>query len=83
MANSGGILATWLLGGTLSPPPRYTKATIVLLVLSIVGLLSAAANLVYLRVENKKKAVKRSLASGREIEESGLGDKSAWFVYSL
>ncbi|EEB89205.1 hypothetical protein MPER_12722, partial [Moniliophthora perniciosa FA553] len=33
MTNSGGILATWLLG-SLSAPPRYTSATITLLVFS-------------------------------------------------
>jgi hypothetical protein len=54
MTNSGGILATWLLG-SLSPPPCYTKATKTLLIFSILMGLFSALNIVYLRRENKKK----------------------------
>ncbi|KAK7035945.1 MFS domain-containing protein [Favolaschia claudopus] len=81
MTNSGGILATWLLGA-LSPPPRYTKATKILLIFSVFMGFFSAINVFYLRAENKKKAEKRKSIT-RQEEEPGLGDKSAWFVYSL
>ncbi|KAJ7700772.1 major facilitator superfamily domain-containing protein [Mycena rosella] len=81
MTNSGGILATWLLG-SLSPAPRYTKATKILLIFSVLMGLFATLNIVYLQSENKKKAAKRT-TTPRAEEAAGLGDKSAWFVYSL
>jgi sugar phosphate permease len=81
MTNSGGILATWLLG-SLSPAPRYTSATITLLVFSIVMALFGGANLYYLWSQNKKKAFIRRTIS-REHEKTGLGDRSAWFIYNL
>ncbi|KAJ7490999.1 major facilitator superfamily domain-containing protein [Mycena latifolia] len=81
MTNSGGILATWLLG-SLSPAPRYTKATKILLIFSVLMGVFAVLNIVYLQRENKKKAEKRA-TSTRVEEPAGLGDKSAWFVYSL
>ena len=80
-ANSGGILATWLLGA-LSKPPFYTKATIILLVFSIAMVLVAGANTFYLWSQNKKKAVIRATMS-RSGEKPGLGDRSAWFIYNL
>ncbi|KAJ7611778.1 major facilitator superfamily domain-containing protein [Roridomyces roridus] len=82
MTNSGGILSTWLLGGSLSPPPLYTKATKTLLAFSAFMGAFAVLNMVYLARENRKKAVVRADVS-REQEEPGLGDRSAWFVYSL
>ncbi|KAK7035976.1 MFS domain-containing protein [Favolaschia claudopus] len=81
MTNSGGILATWLLG-SLSPPPRYTKATKMLLIFSVLVAVFTALNVWYLAAENKKKAERRKTV-GRHEEARGLGDKSAWFVYSL
>ncbi|KAL0958482.1 hypothetical protein HGRIS_000621 [Hohenbuehelia grisea] len=81
MTNSGGILATWLLG-SLSPAPRYTKATITLLVFSIGMVLFAAMNLVYLRQQNTKKALYRATHTKAD-EPKGLGDRSAWYEYSL
>ncbi|KAJ7084863.1 major facilitator superfamily domain-containing protein [Mycena belliarum] len=81
MTNSGGILATWLLG-SLSPAPRYTKATKILLIFSVFMGVFAALNIVYLQRENKKKAETRA-RSTRTEEPAGLGDKSAWFIYSL
>lgn len=81
MTNSGGILATWLLG-SLSAPPRYTKATVTLLVFCIVMVFLSAANLAYLWSQNKKKAAIRE-KSERKDEAKGLGDRSAWFVYNL
>lgn len=81
MTNSGGILATWLLG-SLSPAPEYTSATITLLVFSAVMALFGGVNLFYLWNQNKKKAeIRRTLT--REHENSGLGDRSAWFIYNL
>ncbi|KAJ3787109.1 major facilitator superfamily domain-containing protein [Lentinula aff. detonsa] len=81
LANSGGIVATWLLG-SLSPAPRYTKATITLLVFSLLAALFCALNLLYLRVQNGKKADRRKTMS-REDEEPGLGNHSAWYIYNL
>ncbi|KAJ7611771.1 major facilitator superfamily domain-containing protein [Roridomyces roridus] len=81
MTNSGGILATWLLG-TLSPAPLYTKATRILLSFSVLMGAFALLNILYLTRENKKKAEVRANSS-RSNEEVGLGDRSAWFVYSL
>ncbi|KAL4263473.1 MFS transporter superfamily protein [Pleurotus pulmonarius] len=81
MTNTGGILATWLLG-SLSPPPRYTDATIVLLVSSIGFGVAAALNLVYLWNQNKRKAKIRAMGI-KEEEPEGLGDRSAWFTYIL
>lgn len=81
MTNSGGILATWLLG-TISAAPRYTSATITLMVFSIFMAIGAAGNVVYLRNQNKKKERIRATSS-RQDEQPGLGDKSAWFVYNL
>jgi len=81
MSNSGGILATWLLG-SLSPAPRYLLATRVLLSLSVLMVAFSAVNLLYLVDQNKKKAtIRRNI--NIEQEKPGLGDKSAWFVYNL
>ncbi|ESK84554.1 mfs transporter [Moniliophthora roreri MCA 2997] len=80
MTNSGGILATWLLG-SLSAAPRYTSATIALLVFSVCQALGAAANLAYLTSQNRKKAEVRRTMSKAE-EKPGLGDRSAWFIYN-
>ncbi|KAJ8090727.1 hypothetical protein PM082_018293 [Marasmius tenuissimus] len=81
MSNSGGILATWLLG-SLSPAPQYTSATITLLVFSVCILLGAGANVAYLKSQNKKKAeIRKSIT--RVEEKPGLGDRSAWFIYNL
>ena len=80
-ANSGGILSTWLLG-SLSPPPLYKKATITLLIFAVLMVPISGANMYYLWLQNKQKAVIRT-AKMRSHEEPGLGDKSAWFVYTL
>ena len=81
MANSGGILTTWLLG-SLSPAPNYTKATITFIIMSIGITVFSAISLAYLSRENRLKAEKRQRMT-REEEPAGLGDRSAWFVYSL
>jgi len=84
LTNSGGILATWLLG-SLSATPRYTKATVTLLVFSALMVVFAAANWWYLWDQNKKKSVirLRETKMAREEEDVRLGDKSAWFEYNL
>jgi hypothetical protein len=81
LVNAGGVLSTWLLGN-LSPPPRYTKATKILLIFSVLMGVLAVFNILYLKRENKKKAAVRAVTTRTE-EAAGLGDKSAWFVYSL
>ncbi|KAJ7494352.1 major facilitator superfamily domain-containing protein, partial [Mycena galericulata] len=75
MTNSGGILATWLLG-SLSPAPLYTKATKILLIFSVLMGFFAVLNIVHLTRENKKKEEVRGRAT-RSEEEEGLGDQSA------
>lgn len=81
MTQAGGVLATWLLG-TLSPAPNYTTATITFIVMSLCMLLCLIANVVYLGRENRLKAMRRQRMT-KEEEPEGLGDRSAWFVYSL
>ncbi|KAG6847794.1 hypothetical protein H0H93_005959 [Arthromyces matolae] len=76
MTNSGGILATWLLG-TLSPAPLYRKATLVLLIFSVLMTILAALNIVYLKSQNRKKEERRARME-KGSEEPGLGDRSAW-----
>ncbi|KAF5377396.1 hypothetical protein D9757_009725 [Collybiopsis confluens] len=81
MTNSGGILATWLLG-SLSPAPRYTKATVTLLIFSVLMALFGAINLFYLWSQNKKKAEMRK-ATTKDQEDPGVGNHSAWYIYNL
>ncbi|KAH7889364.1 major facilitator superfamily domain-containing protein [Phlebopus sp. FC_14] len=81
MTNSGGILATWLLG-SLSPAPDYTKATVTSIIMCIGMVVFSAINIAYLLRENRAKIVKRRTMS-KEEEPEHLGDRSAWFVYSL
>jgi len=81
MTNSGGILATWLLGA-LSPAPRYFLGTKVLLSFSVLMVFFSALNILYLWNENSKKSKIRQ-TSTLEQEAPRLGDKSAWYVYSL
>ena len=81
MAELGGILSTWLLG-SLSPAPDYTTATITFIAMSVCIVVIAITNLAYLSRENRMKAVRRQEMS-KEDEPEGLGDRSAWFIYSL
>jgi len=81
MTNSGGILATWLLG-TLSAGPRYTLATQVLLAFSVLSVFFSGLNTFYLHSQNKKKAETRKNITINQ-EQPGLGDKSAWYIYAL
>ncbi|KAH0834817.1 major facilitator superfamily domain-containing protein [Lanmaoa asiatica] len=81
MTQTGGILATWLLGW-LSPAPNYTSATITFIAMSVGMVIFSMANLVYLRRENRLKAERRGRMR-KEAELEDLGDRSAWFIYSL
>ncbi|KAJ3888947.1 major facilitator superfamily domain-containing protein [Lentinula edodes] len=81
-SNGGGILATWLLGGSLSPAPRYTEATITLLVFSLLAAVMCGLNMFYLRMQNGKKAERRKTMS-REDEKPGIGNHSSWYIYNL
>ncbi|KAF8553827.1 MFS general substrate transporter [Imleria badia] len=81
MAELGGILATWLLG-SLSPAPYYTKASITFIVMSICMVILSTANLAYLWRQNRLKEERRQKMR-KEEEPEGLGDRSAWFIYSL
>ncbi|KAF7422438.1 hypothetical protein PC9H_010594 [Pleurotus ostreatus] len=81
MTNAGGILATWLIG-SLSPPPRYTNATIVLLVSSVGLGIAAVGNVIYLWSQNRVKDRLRAVVT-KEEEPEGLGDRRAWFTYIL
>lgn len=82
MTNSGGILSTWLLGGTLSPPPKYTTASITLLVFQIAMFVCTALNIAYLMVRNKEKARARADTDISE-EGTGIGDDSIFYDYNL
>ncbi|EGN93249.1 hypothetical protein SERLA73DRAFT_189773 [Serpula lacrymans var. lacrymans S7.3] len=81
MTNSGGILATWLLG-SLSPAPNYHKATITFVIMSVGMIVFCALNLAYLWRQNQLK-VKKQETMSREDEPAGLGNDSAWFIYNL
>jgi MFS family permease len=86
LTNAGGITATWLLG-SISPAPYYKSATRDFIIMSVLMLVFSIINTAYLAMENRKKKVIReqAAAEGKEktlAEEPGLGDKSAWFVYS-
>jgi hypothetical protein len=78
--NSGGILATWLMG-SLSPAPDYVVATKSSIIMCILSTVLCVANLAYVMTENKRKALVRQQMN-REDEPKGLGDRSAWFIYS-
>jgi len=81
MTNSGGILATWLLG-SLSPAPDYRKATTTFVIMSALMALLSALNIVYLSRQNRTKAEKRMIFT-LEQDEDHAGDCSVWFEYSL
>ncbi|KAI9568126.1 major facilitator superfamily domain-containing protein [Boletus coccyginus] len=81
MNQVGGILGTWLLG-SLSPAPNYTSATITFITMSVGIVILSVANLVHLSWQTRLKAERRQKMR-KEEEPDGLGDRSAWFVYSL
>lgn len=81
MTSAGAILSTWLLG-SLSAPPDYTKAVVTFIIFAVLQLVCVVANLAYCMWQNKLKQEQR-LRITEEEELRGLGDKSAYFVYSL
>ena len=81
MTNLGSILSTWLLGA-LSPPPRYTSATITLLVFQIGILLCSVANMGWLAAENKRKERAKSSTPERE-SEGAMPNESVWYRYVM
>ncbi|KAF9456650.1 major facilitator superfamily domain-containing protein [Collybia nuda] len=82
MTNVGAIIALWLFS-TWSKPPRYTTGTIVLLVSACMMAALSLGNFLYLRAQNKNKARVRLLGGTQENEASDIGDRSAWFIYTL
>jgi hypothetical protein len=82
MTNVGGILATWLLG-SLSAPPRYTRAGVTLLVFQVGIFVCAVGNIVFLSLRNASKRRARAELGDRRAEVQGMGDESAWFEYKL
>ena len=89
-ANAGAILATWLYGA-LSTAPRFTSATITLLVLQVGCLICAVGTMVYLWNENRRKARLREEfgprkdAAGTDLTGSSveLPNESIWFTYVM
>ncbi|RPD53165.1 MFS general substrate transporter [Lentinus tigrinus ALCF2SS1-7] len=87
MTNVGAVLATWLFG--MSHAPRYTSATVVLLVFQVVVVLCAAANRAWLARENKRKVKLREASGLTSPPEDGpdsimgAGDNSVWYTFVL
>ena len=84
-ANLGSIFSTWLFG-TISPAPRYTAATITLLVFQIGVLVCAVATRFYLARANGRKAKARLHADGEKELEKDMGEmtnESIWFEYVM
>ena len=92
LANAGGVLATWLYG-PLSPAPRYTAASGVLLAAQVAIIVCAGATRAWLARENGRKGRERERAraegrdavgTGREVRAlDDLPNESAWFTYML
>ena len=94
MVNSGGILSTWLFGA-LSAPPRYTSATVTLLIFQVAVFVMASATRIYLAMENKRKARLRAESREKGPETVVMGhmstsakavvipNDSIWFEYVL
>ncbi|RPD76419.1 MFS general substrate transporter [Lentinus tigrinus ALCF2SS1-7] len=74
--NLGTILSMWLYG-SISPPPRYTSATITLLAFQIGTVICVAGALVHIVMENKRKERMR-------LEwRVPLRNESIWFEYVM
>ena len=84
MTNIGSIFATWLFG-TVSPAPRYDKATATLLGFQVAIAVCAAVNIVYLAGRNAAKAQARvaETEKGKKEDMLVVGDESIWFEYVL
>ncbi|KAL1946351.1 hypothetical protein VTO73DRAFT_15478 [Trametes versicolor] len=63
--NLGGILSTWLFGA-ISPAPRYTSATIILLVFQVAIVVFAVSNVLWLSSENRRKRAVRLTQTGQD-----------------
>ncbi|GAA5836663.1 hypothetical protein JCM11251_002690 [Rhodosporidiobolus azoricus] len=84
--NSGGIAGTWLFPA--NEGPQYATGCKVLISMTVLIILFCCLNLLYLRRENRQKAVQRDIdeANGREIDPNewkALGDKHQNFEYSM
>ncbi|KXN84147.1 hypothetical protein AN958_00389 [Leucoagaricus sp. SymC.cos] len=77
LTNFGGILATWLLG-SLSPPPRYTGATLTLLIFSVLIVVFSAFDWWYLWDQNRKKRATRQTLT-RSHEDPTLFSAFDWW----
>ncbi|KAG5732439.1 hypothetical protein E4T56_gene8383 [Termitomyces sp. T112] len=76
MVGAGGILATWLFVALSK------NVIITLLTFSVFAWIISCINIAYLRTQNKRKSGIRT-TTAPENEPPGLGDRSAWFIYSL
>ncbi|KLT43441.1 MFS general substrate transporter [Cutaneotrichosporon oleaginosum] len=83
ITNCGGILSTWLFPTTEAP--HYKRGTSILLGLCVGMGLFAAANIVYLAWQNRKRAAVGGFEKGGpEIDDQAeLGDKSVHFRFIL
>lgn len=83
-ANVGAILSTWLYG-PISPGPRYTAATIILLVMQVGIALCATGARLYLARENarKKRLREESGVAGPNEAVGEMSNDSIWFTYVL
>ncbi|RPD55939.1 MFS general substrate transporter [Lentinus tigrinus ALCF2SS1-6] len=85
--NVGSILSMWLFGA-ISPPPRYTSATITLLAFQVGTVVCVVGAWVYLARENRRKermraewrACHRAVDAPREVP---LRNESIWFEYVM
>ncbi|RPD64219.1 MFS general substrate transporter [Lentinus tigrinus ALCF2SS1-6] len=86
--NLGTILSMWLYG-SISPPPRYTSATITLLAFQIGTVICVAGALVHIVMENKRKERMRlewRVCHGMMVDpprEVPLRNESIWFEYVM
>ncbi|KAI0760055.1 MFS general substrate transporter [Fomes fomentarius] len=88
----GGFLSLWLFG-PLSPGPRYTAATMVLLAFQVGILLCAIATMVYIAAENRRKArLRAEYASAQGTggavlappeDRNTMANDSIWFKYVM
>ncbi|KAI0739195.1 MFS general substrate transporter [Daedaleopsis nitida] len=87
ITNFSSTLAVWMFG-PISAPPKYTAATITLLVFQIGMLGCAVGTQIYLLAENRRKARLREAAMrdrqerDEEEKEKGAND-SIWFTYVM
>lgn len=87
--NVGGILSTWLFGA-ISSAPRYTSATIILLVFQVAIVVFAASNVLWLSSENRRKRAVRLTQTGQDggpqMQQGpkvAIGNDNVRFTYVL